>query len=207
MTVLTPQVCAAQDPIGPLVPQFDPEAAAQTLEDAGWVMGSDGIREKDGRKLHITLPYNPADAPENTPSAEYLADKWGSVGFDVELKALDSVALYDVLLKTSDFDVMMGASSFYLPSAQIRFWTGPMPPNGMNSANHQNPGYEDNAEIALGMTPPEACEYWIKAERAFVENLEYVPISNRVAGWYFNKSEGDVAAYSKVVPSSVRVYQ
>ncbi|WP_410772336.1 ABC transporter substrate-binding protein [Fontibacillus sp. BL9] len=33
--------------------EYDPEKANQLLDDAGWAKGSDGIREKDGKKLSI----------------------------------------------------------------------------------------------------------------------------------------------------------
>lgn len=34
---------------------FDPEKAAQLLDEAGWIMGSDGYRYKDGEKLTISF--------------------------------------------------------------------------------------------------------------------------------------------------------
>jgi len=34
---------------------YDPDAAEKLLDDAGWEMGSDGIREKDGTKLSVTV--------------------------------------------------------------------------------------------------------------------------------------------------------
>lgn len=33
--------------------EYNPEKAAELLDEAGWVVGSDGIREKDGEKLEI----------------------------------------------------------------------------------------------------------------------------------------------------------
>lgn len=33
--------------------EYDPDAAEELLEDAGWELGSDGIREKDGQKLSV----------------------------------------------------------------------------------------------------------------------------------------------------------
>ncbi|MEM6381399.1 MAG: ABC transporter substrate-binding protein [Pseudomonadota bacterium] len=38
---------------GPL--PHDPEAAAQLLDEAGWVMGDDGVRQKDGEALELVL--------------------------------------------------------------------------------------------------------------------------------------------------------
>lgn len=34
---------------------YDPEKAVQLLEDAGWVLGSDGVREKDGVRLDFRI--------------------------------------------------------------------------------------------------------------------------------------------------------
>lgn len=41
---------------------YDPEKAAQILDDAGWVMGSDGVREKDGTKLEFVISCNSSSA-------------------------------------------------------------------------------------------------------------------------------------------------
>lgn len=35
---------------------YDPERAGELLDEAGWVMGDDGIREKDGEDLVLTMP-------------------------------------------------------------------------------------------------------------------------------------------------------
>lgn len=35
--------------------EYDPEAAAAILDEAGWVMGDDGVRERDGEKLTVNL--------------------------------------------------------------------------------------------------------------------------------------------------------
>lgn len=36
---------------------YDPELARQLLDEAGWVVGNDGIRVKDGERLHLTVNY------------------------------------------------------------------------------------------------------------------------------------------------------
>ena len=37
--------------------EYDPEAAAALLDEAGWTLGSDGIRERDGVKAELHLLY------------------------------------------------------------------------------------------------------------------------------------------------------
>src|SRR5690606_31600737 len=48
---VSPTSWAYTDEIGST--EYDPEKAKQLLEEAGWKVGSDGIREKDGQKLTV----------------------------------------------------------------------------------------------------------------------------------------------------------
>lgn len=41
---------------------FDPDRAAAILEEAGWIAGEDGIREKDGIPAAFTVMFHPADS-------------------------------------------------------------------------------------------------------------------------------------------------
>ncbi len=36
-----------------LLPAYDPEAAKRTLDEAGWRLGPDGVRQKDGKRLEL----------------------------------------------------------------------------------------------------------------------------------------------------------
>lgn len=45
---------------------YDPKKAASLLDEAGWKMGSDGIREKDGKKLILNF---------DSPNGRYIYDK------------------------------------------------------------------------------------------------------------------------------------
>jgi peptide/nickel transport system substrate-binding protein len=62
----------------------DPDRAAQLLEDAGWVEGGDGIREKDGTKLSLEILWSPV-AATNQPALELLQQQLRAVGVDVQL--------------------------------------------------------------------------------------------------------------------------
>lgn len=66
-------------------PAYDPEGAAKVLEEAGWVdSDGDGVREKDGRRLHITWLTYPGrqELPLLAESAQFSL---GQVGFEVEV--------------------------------------------------------------------------------------------------------------------------
>ena len=46
---------------------YDPDAAAALLDQAGWTLGSDGVREKDGEKLDLVLGWSPTSARTRPP--------------------------------------------------------------------------------------------------------------------------------------------
>jgi len=63
---------------------FDPDQAGTLLDQAGWMPGGDGIREKNGQKLHLVLAYISNFGP-NQAAVEYIQQQLGDVGIDVEL--------------------------------------------------------------------------------------------------------------------------
>ena len=65
----------------------DLEGAKKLLDEAGWKAGADGIRMKDGKKLHIL--YQTTVNPVRQDFQALIKDWWTSIGVDVELKAID----------------------------------------------------------------------------------------------------------------------
>ncbi|WP_282827323.1 ABC transporter substrate-binding protein [Gulosibacter sediminis] len=68
---------------------FDPEAARAQLEEAGWTEGANGIREKDGETLTLTLQIDGSDSTEQALS-EYLQPWMADIGIDLQVEATDS---------------------------------------------------------------------------------------------------------------------
>lgn len=68
---------------------FDTELAAQILEDAGWVdSNGDGLREKDGVELTISLMTNQGnEVRENIVTI--MKDNLDAIGFNIELEVLE----------------------------------------------------------------------------------------------------------------------
>jgi len=59
---------------------FDPDGARQLLEEAGWKVGADGIRVRDGKRLALQLSYW-----QNAPILELVQQQWRQVGVDLRL--------------------------------------------------------------------------------------------------------------------------
>ena len=65
----------------------DIEGAKALLDEAGWKVGEGGIREKDGKKLHIL--YQTTVNPVRQDFQALIKDWWTEIGVHVELKAID----------------------------------------------------------------------------------------------------------------------
>lgn len=72
--------------------QYDPELAESLLEEAGWTMGSDGVRVKDGEPLAITLHTRRGSVTGDFEIAELVQGMLAEVGVDVELVVLESAS-------------------------------------------------------------------------------------------------------------------
>lgn len=70
----------------------DMEGAKKLLDEAGWKLGADGIREKDGKKLKLLYQTS-----VNTIRQDFQAlikGWWNELGVDVELKTVDASVFF-----------------------------------------------------------------------------------------------------------------
>lgn len=73
---------------------YDPEEAVRLLEEAGWMLGDDGIREKDGVKAAFTLMFHPDDSVRQA-LAEDTANQLREVGILVSTEGAGWDVAYD----------------------------------------------------------------------------------------------------------------
>lgn len=65
----------------------DVEGAKKLLDEAGWTVGADGIREKDGKKLHLL--YQTSTNAVRQDFQSIIKQWWNDIGVEVELKNID----------------------------------------------------------------------------------------------------------------------
>ncbi|GAA3650364.1 TIGR04028 family ABC transporter substrate-binding protein [Microbacterium marinilacus] len=96
---------------------YDPEKAAELLDEAGWEVGSDGIREKDGERLQLT--FNEAlPQPRSKDVVTLVQEQLAQLGIEVELFPGDQAAqteaslsevtipVYHSMVGRADYDVL-----------------------------------------------------------------------------------------------------
>jgi len=177
------------DPIVETVGADLPDAG-RLLDDAGWTVGSDGIREKDGRRLAFECVIQ--DDTIHRAIAEGMRDQLLRAGVQVELRPVRT-------FKAFYAEVLNGPASFINKwlwqdpvDAAIGFtatWGSPRP----NWQHASIPVLDDAYRGWLrAETPEELQAAATKAQVIVADQLPYIPLlvpddvwvnANRVTGW------------------------
>lgn len=84
---------------------YDPAAARQQLEDAGWIAPKPGgIREKDGQKLEFTLYAE--SGQESARVTRALQQQWRKIGANVKVELQDS-SEFQVTLSEHSYEALL----------------------------------------------------------------------------------------------------
>lgn len=84
------------------------DKAASMLEEAGWKVGSDGIREKNGKKLELSLLYNSNSVTEKA-IAELMQGEYKKIGINLVIKGEEEQSYRDNM-KGGKFDMVFNIS-------------------------------------------------------------------------------------------------
>ncbi|MAU48411.1 peptide ABC transporter substrate-binding protein [Salipiger sp. HF18] len=96
---------------------YDPEAGKALLDEAGWVPGGDGIREKDGQRLSFICSTT-AGNHVREQMQQFLQQSWKEMGIEMEISNLPPAVMWADHWMQSQFDMAV---------AGIIFLTGPDP--------------------------------------------------------------------------------
>ena len=174
---------------------FDVARATQLLDAAGWMRGPDGVRAKNGVKLHLTLAtsVNTLRQKEQT----IIKAGWDQIGVSTELKALDSAAFFSSSPGNNDTflhfynDAEMYTQNFSLfPSLYMsQFYSGnpaktiPQKENnwsGQDVTRWQSAEYNKLYDQALvELDPQKNADLWIRMNDLVVDQAVEVPLIDR----------------------------
>jgi len=86
---------------------YDPEKAKSMLDEAGWTVGADGIREKDGKKFEINFSAT-ADNPVVDALIPIMTENYEALGIKLVTETLDFNAIMEKKDK-GDYDMFFAA--------------------------------------------------------------------------------------------------
>ena len=181
-------VCSAAETYNPGVEstnQFNLEAAAALMEDAGWAKNGDGIYEKDGVKQAFTLTIQTETFNDQIAAA--VQEQFSELGVDCTIQSVD---------RGTYFNVLFGAEC----EMSLFFYLWPVPidvvvlfiNSATATADFGGPNFSNarsdtvDAAIAAYFNSATAEEYQQTAydlQSIVADELPIIPVVNRSAFW------------------------
>ncbi|WP_290172324.1 ABC transporter substrate-binding protein [uncultured Dubosiella sp.] len=157
---------------------YDLDKAKQVLEDAGWKVGADGIREKDGQKLTVKFLLSEGNSVLDM-LIPIIQKSWKEIGVDLKQNTVDFNTLLDTVTPGSgdnDWNVFFMATSYTgVENADSNY-------NLMSGDPNNYAGLKDeklDAELKAGrstMNEEQSVENYKKAMITENELVPYLPI-------------------------------
>ena len=172
-----PMACTTDTATG-ASPRYDPVAAARLLDRAGWLVGPDGVRVKDGRRLALQMVYDRelVDVSLMNAAAELAVAQWRAIGVEVKARSVAGPVIAEVLFGTSEYDINWVPIIVSLPNRLLMFTSGPTPPRGVNFPHLRLPAIEPLSERANQLPGEASCPIWDEVEREYLRSISAVPI-------------------------------
>jgi len=134
-----PKISWAYNPDGiTLKYPYDPDKAKSLLDGAGWKVGPDGIRAKNGKKLAFTVYTNSG----NTVRENYITvfqQQWKTLGIEVTPKTEEWNAFLNRLDPQHDFEMALLGFSWGVDPDQTSMWACNQYGTGFNDVKYCNP--------------------------------------------------------------------
>jgi peptide/nickel transport system substrate-binding protein len=120
---------------------YDPEKAGALLDEAGWTMGGDNVREKDGQRLSFEMTYSEGYAPYEV-QVPYMQQAWREVGIEM----IPSVIPFPTLLEddqAGNYQMSLLGFGWDPDGGQDSMFACDMvPPNGFNLQRYCSEEYD-----------------------------------------------------------------
>lgn len=162
--------------------EYNPEAAAALLEDAGWVdADGDGIREKDGVPLSFTLYTNEGNG-RRTQTGTLIQDQLSQIGVQVNFSTIDFNTLLDIIDSQTFDSVILGWRNGWPddPDATQLFTAqSDVVGSGSNFTSWANAEFNDlntQAKTLPGCDTTERAALYYQMAEIFQNELPYVPL-------------------------------
>ena len=137
----------AFDPATELAYPHDPEMARKILDEAGWIMGPDGYRHKNGKTLEFTTGEI-AGSEIAVKSFEIWQASLKEVGIKTDIRLLEFNVFFDKE-KKGEFEVSGGGfGGGSDPDPYIFLHSNAIPPNGLNYGRFSDPQLDKLIEDA-----------------------------------------------------------
>lgn len=133
---------------------YSKEKANKLLDEAGWKMGSDGVRSKNGEPLLLSI-MSTSENKTRELVEQYLKDQWQQVGVELEIKNEPARVFFGESVRKAKFPALamyaLVSSSESIPMSTLHSSSIPAEKNGYSGQNtyHWRNAKVDSAIDAL----------------------------------------------------------
>lgn len=121
---------------------FDPEKAKSLLDEAGWVEGADGIREKYGQKLNFEMLYSEG-VESFKQGIPFTQQHWRDVGVDMQPGEIPFPTLWERVNNGEYESAILGFTWDFDGAQGDMFRCNALPPTGFNMMHYCNEAYDE----------------------------------------------------------------
>lgn len=162
--------------------EFNPEKAKEILDAAGWTIGPDGIREKDGVKLAFTNSTT-AGNQLREQAQQLIQQTWRDIGVAMEIRNMPAAVVWGDYSRLSQYDTQMVGITFTKgpdPDVTTNFASTAIPVKGGaggNNAQYENPQVDALLKEGVETMDPERRKAIYQELQAVLrEDLAMLPI-------------------------------
>lgn len=99
---------------------FNPDEAVKILEDAGWMLGDDGVREKGGVRLEFDIATPNWD--ELVKTAHMVENGWNEIGAHVTVSVLENVSDAQRTIRSREYAALVYGLAMTFEPDPYSFW-------------------------------------------------------------------------------------
>ena len=165
---------------------FDPDKANQILDDAGWAMGADGVREKDGQRLEVSL-WTQSET-EFKRVTEAVQAQLMAIGMKADIQVFDSSTIRDQYKRNEH---QIAVRSYSWDNADILDWFFSGERLGYPNVSMWNdPKSEELNKKAMqgSRTPEERAANFMELHEYLLSQFVFAPIYQPVQSLAYNNT-------------------
>jgi peptide/nickel transport system substrate-binding protein len=169
---------------------YDPKAAADLLDQAGWTVGEDGIRQRDGVRLSIDLQTTAGNRTRERVE-QVIQAQWKALGIEVVIRNLPPRVLFGDVLDQRKFT---GLALFAWisapenpPRSTLHCEEIPSAENGWRGQNYTgycNPQMDRLIDaVELELDERKRAEIWWQIQQLYAHDLPALPLYFRAEAY------------------------
>jgi peptide/nickel transport system substrate-binding protein len=182
-------------------PGFDPAKAAALLDEAGWKVGADGVRAKDGVRLAFTMSTT-AGNKAREQAQQLVQQNLKKVNVEMTIKNMPASVVWGDYTVKSEFDTLMvGWDALLYPDPDYgdRIISKSIPAKGGSGSNYvqyENPEIDDLCAKGVStLKQDDRKVIYDKIQEILLEDMPFAPIfayqtivgiKDRVGGYVLN---------------------